>query len=281
MPDNNMNQNNGNTISVNTSSIALFAADGTMLRFSFKNDRIIFTIIPKVTDEMTGKQKWPKELGHSALLPPATASALYNGIMNHLFEDIKNGTDHDGFFTVPLNRDCTALIGLSWVNKTATLGIFNNVNADRTCNNVYTFQFQVTTAIDNYDPKSGNFTVKEIQGQLLLFIETLKAFDDAVGAANAHTVKHVSHFNYNQIMNYLKSIAIKIGANIDFGGYGNNYGDGGSRNAFTGGGSNASGANDAVNYTTGYQEAATNGHTPVGPEIETITSLEDMMGPNY
>ena len=279
MPDNNMNQNNGNTISVNTSSIALFAADGTMLRFSFKNDRIIFTIIPKVTDEMTGKQKWPKELGHSALLPPATASALYNGIMNHLFEDIKNGTDHDGFFTVPLNIDCTALIGLSWVNKTATLGIFNNVNADRTCNNVYTFQFQVTTAIDNYDPKSGNFTVKEIQGQLLLFIETLKAFDDAVGAASAHTVKHVTHFNYNQIVNYLKSIAIKIGANIDFGGYGN-YGDG-SRNAFTGSGTNNSGSNDAVNYTTGYQEAATNGHTPVGPEIETITSLEDMMGPNY
>lgn len=263
------NQNNGsNVVSVNTNSIAMFANDGTMLKFSFKNDRIIFTITPRVVDESTGRQKWPKELGHSAILPPTTAAAFYNAIMLNLYDEIRENRDHNGFLTVPLNRDCTALIGLSWVNNTATLAIFNNVNPDRTCTNIHTFQFQITTSIDNYDPQSGNFTVKEVQGQLYLFIETLAAFDNVIGGACAHSVKNISNYNYNQIMNHLKAIAIKVGASIQTN-YTSQYGNGNTNTS-------SSGGNETVNYTTGYQESAMADHIPQ-TEVETIGSLQDML----
>lgn len=266
-PMSDVNQNNGsNVISVSTNSIAMFANDGTMLKFSFKNDRIIFTITPRIVDESTGKQKWPKDLGHSAILPPTTAATFYNAIMSNLYDEIREGRDHKGFLTVPLNRDCTALIGLSWVNNVATLAIFNNVNADRTCTNIHTFQFQITTSIDNYDPQSGNFMVKEVQGQLYLFIEILAAFDEAIGGAYAHSVKNIQNYNYNQIMNHLKAIAIKIGASVQTN-YTSQYGN---ASAFS------SGGNDTVNYTTGYQESAMTGHVPQ-TEVETISSLQDML----
>lgn len=275
MPYENQNPgatNDQNAFAVNSNSIAMFSADGTMLRFSFKNDRLILTIIPRVEDPAGGRPRWPRELGKSAILQPVQASALYNLFMEKMSQEIIEGKDHDGYLAVGLNRDFTSLVGIGWKNGNGELIICQNVNADRTCSTVSRYPFQKQMAIDNYDPTSGQYTVKEIDAQFLLFVETLRAFNGAVGGSDAHMVKNLTNYNFNQIMNHLKALALKMGVtvqNTPMYQYGNHGG--------ATGGAFASGGNESVTYTTGYQENAMSNQTAI-PEVDTSANLSDLLG---
>lgn len=264
----NQQTNDQNAFAVNSNSIAFFSPDGTMLKFSFKNDRIIVTITPRVEDVAGGRPRWPRELGHSAIMQPATAATLYHLFMEKMSQEIIDGKDHDGYLAVGLNRDFTALCGIGWKDNTAEFIICQNVNPDRTSSGVAKFTFQKQMAIDNYDPVTGQYTVKEIQGQFLLFIETLRAFESAVGGSDAHMVKNLTNYNFNQIMAHLKALALKMGVTVQNTPM-NQYGR-------AGGGAFASGGNDAVTYTTGYQENAMS-NQGMTPEVSTSSDLSDLL----
>ena len=114
------NQNGTSVNSINTNSIAIFGADGTMLRLGFKNDMMFLSIIPKIMDPNTGKPKWPREMSKHAALRPAQAAALYNGFMQKLLPDIESKTDHMGYVAVSLNLSGTTLCGFGYAGDCAS-----------------------------------------------------------------------------------------------------------------------------------------------------------------
>lgn len=297
MADMNMQGSVGGTVSeVNTNSIAMFAADGTMLRVGFRGDTMFLTIIPRVSDPNGGRPRWPKEMGHTASMRPQHAMALYDGFMKRILPDIDRKQDHVGFCVVPLNRDATNLCGFSYAGGHATFTIFNGVSADRTCSDQYSFMFDPTPMIDSYNPNTGNYEIAEVQGQLFVIVEGLRSFGECSVNAVGHEVRNANSWNSDMIISHLRSIATKLG--VTAGQYGRYRGAGGYGGyGYTGGNTpfvadeqpsssynqaplnvpSQLGSNDNVTWSAGFSEAANVGHTGV-PDVQQVSSLDSLMG---
>ena len=297
MADYNQNMNGGSgVVEVSTNSIALFAADSTMLRIGFRGDMMFFTIIPKVADPNGGKPRWPKELGHTASFRPQTALALYDGFQKKILPDIAAGVDHPGYCVVPLNREASNLCGFSWAGGHACFTIFNGVREDRTCGDQYTFMFDPVTLIDTYNPNTGTYTVVESQAQLYVIIEALRMFGMCSTGSIGHSVKNATSWNSDMIQSHLRSIATKLGATPgEYGRYRGYNGNGGNYGnapfamdapaAQPIGSSNynqtplavpaAIGANDTVAWGNAIQDSGNIG--PGVPDVHQVSNLESLM----
>lgn len=283
-------QNAGGFANVNTNSIALFAADSTMLRISFSNDMMFFNIIPKVVDPTTGKNKWPKELQHTAAFRPANAAALYKGFMERIMPDIEAKQDHQGYCVIPMNFAATTLCGFSWAGNRACFTIFSDVSADRTCSNQATFMFEPSLVIDKYNSNTGTYETTEVQSQLYVIVEALRTFAELSSNFVGHGAKNANSWTVNSIRTYIQGIATKLGVSVQAGNYagaptsrfGAGIDDGESGFAqqpqLAIPNANAlDGANDAVAWSSGMANAANVGHTDVGSAPEAVSSLEDIM----
>lgn len=289
MPDFGNNQNVGGFANVNTNSIALFGADSTMLRISFSNDMMFFNIIPKVIDPTTGKNKWPKEMQHTAVFRPQIAAALYRGFMQCILPDIEAKKDHVGFCTVPLNFAATTLCGFGYLNGQASFSIFSDVNADRTCGNQATFTFEPNLVIDEYNATMGTYKTVEVQSQLYVIVEALRTFAALASNYVGHGAKNANSYTMNTIRNYIQGIATKLGVTVQNSNYagaptsrfGAGVDDGES-------GFNQQpqlaipnplgGANDGVSWSSGAADAATVGHADVpSSPVEAVSSLESIL----
>lgn len=296
------NNPNGTSVnSVNTNSIAIFGADGTMLRLGFKNDMMFLSIIPKIMDPNTGKPKWPREMSKHAALRPAQAAALYNGFMQKLLPDIESKTDHMGYVAVSLNLSGTTLCGFGYVGGMATFSIFNNVSADRTCNEVSTYTFEATPIINAYNPNTGTFEVDDTQAQLFIIVWALRNFAEMCSNYTGHGAKMAMTYNLDMIMSNLQSMCVKLGvtpsAYGSYRGQYNGYGNGFTNNfaapqgGYTNDGPDPSatagqaplmqpspiGENATTSWGTGYTESATVGHNAV-TAVQQVSSLEELMG---
>lgn len=290
-----MNQMGGTgVIEVNTNSIALFSADSTMLRIGFRGDTMFFTIIPKVADPNGGRPRWPKELGHTASFRPQVALALYDGFQRKILPDIEANRDHPGYCVVPMNREASNLCGFSYAGGHACFTIFNNVNADRTCSDQYTFMCDPTTLIDTYNPNTGAYEVVESQAQLYILVEALHVFGSFASNAIGHGTKNALSWNNDMVQSYLRSIATKLGATPgQFGRYrgaasgagfaGGTPWGGADEPASSFGGQSPlnvpdalGGANDNVTWATGIAESGNVGHVGI-PNVQQVSSLEGLM----
>lgn len=293
MPDfgqNGNGMNGGASVnSVTTNSIVLFAQDGTMLRFGFRNETMFLTIIPVVTDPASGKRRWPKEMGHTAALRPQNAAALWKAFERAILPDMEAGKDHLGYAVVPLNRDGTSLCGFSFAGGRVCFSIFNNVSMERTCNEISTYMFDPTPVINDYNPNTGTYTVMDIQGQVYVTVWAIKTFAEQSSNFVGHGAKNATAFNHDMIMAHLSAIMGKLGVTpspygtyrgrsngIPMGGYSN---DGPSATA-----GQASlmqppvaNGNDGVTWDTAMAENAMVGHTGVTP-VQPVSQLSDLMG---
>lgn len=272
-----MNTDGALVASVNTNSLPLFAADGTMLRIAFKNDTMFLTIIPKVPDPNGGKPRWPKELGHTANIRPNVAAALYEGFKEKMLPDVEAKRDHEGYLVVATNREATNLCGFTYVGGQAIFSIFNNVGADRTCNEIYSFVFDPTVVIDKYNSATGAYEVCELQGQLFVLLHALCTWYELSSNVVGHNVKNASAWANDRLISYLTAIATKLGAvPAQYGSYRGSSGsyanDGPNFNA-------QSGSNDGVSWQTGAAAEASVGHTsPSAVNVQQVSSLDALMG---
>jgi len=224
---------------VNTSGLAVFSADSTMLRIGFAGDSMFLTIIPRVQDPNGGRPRWPRELGHTASFKAHLARALYDGFMKKILPDIEAGKDHIGHVVVPLNREGTNLAGFSYVGGRAVFTIFMNTAADKVCSEQYSFMFEQTAMIDEYNPNTGSYTVFPAEGQLFVVVEALRSFSEAMTAAAGHGNKRASAWITDMTASYVRGIAQKLNVNAmqfgsfrgsgpdsGYGGYGGGYGGG-------------------------------------------------------
>lgn len=277
-------QQDANAYAVRTNSIAFFAGDSTMLRISFNGDSMFFTIIPKVADPNGGKARWPKDMGHTAAFRPQTAMTLYEGFKRTILNDIEEGRDHPGYNVVPLNREATTLAGFTYAGGHVIFSIFMNVAADRTCNEQYSFMFEPNQLVTDYSPLNGTYKVLELQGQLYVILEALRTFGIAPINAFAHATKNATAWTTDNMISHLRAIALRVGATpAQYGqfrgadGANFNY-DGSSRfsdGPSAGGSGYQNGGN--TNWSTGYQDTATDGHVAMTP-VNQVSSLESLMG---
>ena len=283
------NGNENGVLSINTNSIALFAADSTMLRISFKNDLMFFTIIPKVEDPSGGRPRWPKEMCHTVTFRAPAAYALYKGFMTTILPDIEAKKDHPGYCVVPLNRESSSLCGFSWAGGKAVFSIFNGVGIDRTCSEIYNYIFEPTQVIDTYNPATGQYTTMEVQAQLFVIVEALHIFGEFGGNFVGHSAKNAMGFNQERMLTYLKAIAQKMNVDVPntIGFYGSNSYSGSTNfppissaaaqqptlNTAADVNMNPS----AANWSTASTVANTAGNTPT-PQVEAVTSLDSLIG---
>lgn len=271
------NQGGANVAQVQTSGIPFFAADGTMLRIGFKADTMFFTIIPRV--EEGGRYRWPKEAGHTAAFKANYAMALFKGVTERLLPDIAEKKDHPGHVVVALNRDSTSLCGFGFMGGNATFSIFQNVSANRTTNEIYTFVFDSSPVIDKYNPLTGEYEVSEIQGALYCVLEALNVFAHTAIGSVGHTVKNVTNYNFSQLMSHLQAISSKLGATpAPYGPYNGAYGSGNRQGPSFGGGTSMEpdGQNAGASWAPASQASHDVGHiTP--PDIQQVSSLDNLM----
>lgn len=253
MPDTNVNN-------VNSNGIALFSAEGNMLRVGFKNDLLILTVVPKVMEE--GRARWPKEFGKSAMLRPHVCASLYKTATEALVPAIAARTDLPGYVVVPTNRDLTNLAGFGYKDGRATFNIFMGIDASRKCGDVTTFNFDTTPVITNYDPTTGHYEMVEAQGQLYVILWLLEACSKLLSGAPGQSAKMANNFNTNQMISYLRAIATKLGATPSQYGNFNGYKDDGS-------------SNEPMSWG-----GAENGQTmpSMNTDVQQLSSLESLMG---
>lgn len=265
-----------NVNNVNSSTIALFSAEGHMLRVSFKNDVTMLTIIPKVAGE-DGRPRWPKDLGRTAFIRPQVAAALFQQVSAEMVPYILKAEAYPGYITAPTNRDNTSLVGFGYNGSRVTFNIFNNVGNDRRCNDVATFTFDVVPVITQYNPADGHYAIAESQGQFQVILQTLWMAAQHMSGVVAHTHKVNSYFNTNQMIAYLRALATKFG--VTPGQYGNFGGlrDDGSAVQMWGNGQQSGGSGTATPWATGDAALAEAGQK-VTTDVQQLTSLEGLMG---
>lgn len=286
MPDyQSNNQQQRQSTEVNTNGIVLFSADSTMLRLGYRGETMFISIIPKVNDPNGGRARWPRELSHAASLRPHQALSLYEGFKQKLLPDIAEKKDHPGSVVVPLNREASNLCGFSYAGERACFNIFNNVGPDRTCSESFSFIFEPTLMIDDYNPNTGAYTTFQVQGQLFVVAEALRLFGEYGTSAPGHGVRHASTWTNDMMMSYLRAVAAKVNAvPAQYGSYTPRTGNGDGFDRF-GEGSSAgnaplagpgSGTVGDVTWGSAAEEAANVGHGAV-TQVQQLSSLDDLM----
>lgn len=261
-------QTNSNVNSVNSNSIALFSAEGNMLRIAYKNEMMLVTIIPKVMED--GRARWPKDLGRTAMLRPQACAALYQRIVSQVLPAIAQGTDLPGYVAVPTNRDNTNLCGVGYANGRVTFNIFMSVDNARRCTDVSSYIFDVTPVIFDYDPGTGKYDMAESNGQFYVFMHALDMCAKVMSGAVGQNCKMTTNFYISQIIAYLRALATKLGVTPEqYGSFSGPRDDGPSFNGGSSGGSSG-----AASWSMGAQDSGANG--PMS--VEQLSSLESLMG---
>lgn len=271
MPD----QNNINN--VNSNSIALFSPEGHMLRVSYRNEQIIFTIIPKVMED--GRARWPKDLGKTVMLRPHQCAALFRAAVKTMLPAIEAREDMNGYVAIPSNRESTNLVGFGYKAGRATFNIFLGVNNSRQCSEISSYVCDTTPIIIGYDPASGHYEMDEAQSQLHVILTALDMNSKVMSGAVGQSCKMTTNFNTNQMIAYLRALATKLGVTPSQ--YGNFQGPRDDGSGF-GGNSGSSpwsdgGSTGATSWSMGGQEANNIGHTSPH-EVQQLSSLESLMG---
>lgn len=94
------------------------------------------------------------------------------------------------------------------------IGIYNNINPDKTCGEAATFLFSSEKLISNYDNLSGKYNDTYIDSDVDYLIDQLTEFAKGITNAKAHCVKKEFDFNMNKFAS--RQIEICRALNINF-----------------------------------------------------------------
>ena len=106
-----------------------------------------------------------------------------------------------------------------------TLTIYNDINADRTCDNFDSFIFSENDEyISNYDNEHGSYDRCYMQSDIEIFMDQLKEFATVSSCAVAHTVHKELGFSFNGLAAKQLQIMEKLGIRSStYSGGSNNY----------------------------------------------------------
>lgn len=126
----------------------------------------------------------------------------------------------------------------------AYLAIFKNLDpSTKKPESGIFYEFKRSYTVDDYDPKTGEFsTTHDIQGELLTFLEILKAARTAMSNATSHSMRTVDKYYKDRILNTLNEVASKLGVSTGGGNYGSYRNN--KQDVFSSGGGNKGASKD-------------------------------------
>ena len=212
-------------ITTNTNSISYFSDENILLKESFYSDnnsgKMTISFCVAETDPNTGKNKYPKNKRQNIMLDAEKAVA-FEDIINSLFiPKYINGESCSYGIFLNMRKDALLEICLD-ENKNISLRYSSGINENKIPSNILYFPFKKQMIVKNYNPENGDCDVDEVDGLFLVFLKSLRAFNDSNSSAYAHFTKHVNKWSSDQIMKQIGEIAIKMGLAPVVPGFSNN-----------------------------------------------------------
>lgn len=237
------NQRDGKT-DVNTRGIQLMNSEGyepSTISIGSWNEMLSLRINPALEpSKRTEGRMYDYDRSVSTSLNTENVMLLLINIKEKILPAIKN--EEEASIGLPINNGSSMVVvstGKKLTNDIRPfIAIYKNLNADtRTPEMGMMYEFKTNRAIENYDEKTGDYTMSEvIHVELLLLIKMLESYIMNVGKFGVHYHRLVNKYMNDRTQNTLNAIADKVGAPINlaegnkypqrkniFGNNGNNY----------------------------------------------------------
>lgn len=210
MADNNNSQ--FQTVEVVTNGLNIFGKDNMMMT-RYLDDTISFSFCYPNDDQMTGKRTYPKENRISVVLRRDQVAALSTIIEEDLIPAIREGKNvSKGVFAT---RDRRNIVSIEWIEGIASLTYYKDIDEDRKTSKFFRFTFQPEMIVSKYNATTGSCDIEEVQASLFMFCHMIMKFESLIPTKIvAHGSKMGNAYTIQNEMNYLRSIAQKIGAQV-------------------------------------------------------------------
>lgn len=195
--------------SISTNSVAFFNEERVMLKVVYFDDAMTVSIfLPQIVD---GKATYPKEMRHSVLVNQANVTAWHSLIMDEILPAYERGENKDaGVFT---NRHKSQMVEVMVMGGDFYVVIHDGIE-NRIPKNTYTFKFEKTTVIKNYDVAAVSFETEDLDAEFSLFVKALEAFENLSNGITAHEYQYRQSYFINNLMKYLYAMNDKLGLGV-------------------------------------------------------------------
>lgn len=202
--------NNFVKINTNTNSLFLNGKDDLLLKVSLYDENISLSFMYPQPDA-SGRNKYPKEKRVNLLLSSDRVAALSDIITSGFTPALVEGKNYNGgVFT---NRDKTSIFEIACVDGKCELRYHTGIGANRLPAHSTIFRFVDVQIVEGYNPKTGDYSIADVQSGMYLFIKLIDAFTYAVSNSYAHADRYANVYSNERIMNYLIQIATALGVN--------------------------------------------------------------------
>lgn len=210
-----MAENNNNTfqpIEVQTNGLNIFGKD-IMLMVRYLDDTMSISFCYPSDDQMTGKRTYPKDNRVSVVLRRDQIAALSVIIEEDILPAVKEGKNvSKGVF---VTKDKRNIVAIDWIEGVATVTYYKEIDDDRKTSKFFRFTFQSEMVVKNYNAATGNCDIDEVHATFFMFCHMIMWFERVVPSKIfAHATKMGNAYSIQSEMNYLRSIAQKVGAEV-------------------------------------------------------------------
>lgn len=217
MQFNNNSGNNRESVNVNTRAIQFMNRNGfypSTLLLGYWNDMLSLKIHPALEES---QQTDNKTFNYNDVIPTAVTVEKAIVLVDRIEKDVYPAIEQkkEIFRGVPIGEDSLIGVGVRLINDepAAYFAIFKALDESTKKPEVAAFyHFRTGYTVDNYDPKSGQFDVTQgVQGELMRFVEALKAANIGLSNATAHATRTVDRYFRERMSKQLDEIGSKLG----------------------------------------------------------------------
>lgn len=201
--------NNTNDVSVNTRAVTLYS-DLSCLQLGFWNDKLSVKINPIVSIDDDGARKYDFEKRINTAISQEKCASILDDIIENIMPAIRKSeeskeVEEEVSIAYPVGKSCALAIEFKQDVKTMKpavyLSLYRNIKEDNTCDETYSYKFNTSESVKNYDPKTGTGIELIKQTEFLSFVGILKTMPDVIGAAH-HGSTYQEAFSTKRTNNY-------------------------------------------------------------------------------
>lgn len=211
MAENQTNQYQRTTVTTNM--LNMWDQAGNQLRLAGNGSGLQIAIWQPVIGP-DGSRKYPAEQRVSCLLSPRNVAAMDKIIYEYLVPEYTKGKDAK--YSLFTNAVRSTVAEVECINSDLYFNLYLDCDpTTRVSNRKFTFKFDTVPIIDKYDQNTGDMDVTVVQADFLIFSKAIRAYNDlAGGLIPGHGVRSAMMYQNNAFMDYLRSIATAIGAQL-------------------------------------------------------------------
>lgn len=229
--NNNGGGNNFNRIDVSTSMMTIWdSVTGNQLKLSLLNNGLGIAIWIPFADP-SGYRKYPTDNRYNVVVNSKGCVALEKVINDIIIPAYERGTDaHAGVFT---NNNNSNMLEIEVKDGIFFVTIHRGIDpVSRLPKDTIKFKFESTNIVDNYNAANGEMEITPIQADFFIFAKAVFAYNNLSGGYYAAHGTSMATAHYNtRYMEYLRSIAEAVHAQLPAPTYTQNGGYHGAQNS--------------------------------------------------